>query len=305
MSYYALMFHHFFDHNHPRGQGAISSSQFSALLDYYKDRLLSAEVWTELLQNKKLEDEQLCLTFDDGLLCQYDIALPEMEKRGLKGFWFPYTSALAGESDRLEIYRLFRTVCFADVNVFYKAFDVDWQNSPYKNKIYKRLDNFLPSTYLSQHSFYTEADRRFRFIRDQVLEPDEYYAVMDLMLDRYQFDKQDAGKRLWMTEAHLSDLHHKGHIIGLHSHTHPTNMISLPMERQKLEYNTNASWVKKITGSHPFCVSYPCGSYDEKTLEFMSEIGVSIGFRADMHLGFDLLTIPRLDHAIAMKNVVL
>ena len=41
-------------------------------------------------------DRNFRVTFDDNLKCQYDIALPILDKYSLKAFWFIYTSPLDG-----------------------------------------------------------------------------------------------------------------------------------------------------------------------------------------------------------------
>lgn len=114
------MVHHFYDENHCRGQGAISSQQFADIIDFLgRDRILPATEWMGRYKKKVLRDDELCITFDDVLLCQYDIALPVLEDYSLTAFWFVYSSILADGIEMLEMYRKFRTMCFEDVEDFY------------------------------------------------------------------------------------------------------------------------------------------------------------------------------------------
>ena len=41
---------------------------------------------------KKLSSNDICLTFDDTLKCQYDIAYPILKKEKLNAFYFIYSS---------------------------------------------------------------------------------------------------------------------------------------------------------------------------------------------------------------------
>src|SRR4051812_1212306 len=100
------MFHHFHGGAHARGQGAISAQQLDELLDFVgAGRILPALEWQERSTRGTLAPDDLCITFDDALRCQVDIALPVLESRGLTAFWFVYSSVFEGVRERLEIYR--------------------------------------------------------------------------------------------------------------------------------------------------------------------------------------------------------
>src|SRR5262245_41086900 len=123
MPAHGIMFHHFHDGQHPRGQGSISAEQLDQLIRIVgRHRILPAREWLLRARAATLGDDDLCLTFDDTLRCQYDVALPVLSQHGITAFFFIYTSVLDGELERLEIYRRFRTVCFPSVDDFYDAF---------------------------------------------------------------------------------------------------------------------------------------------------------------------------------------
>lgn len=301
---FGLMFHHFHDAaRHPKGQGALSSDEFTIILESYGEVILSAHDWASRLLDGTLEPGKACLTFDDGLRCQFDVALPVLEARSLTAFWFPYTAPFSGELDRLEIYRYFRTVCFSDIDAFYEAFDAAWGAKSWSTTVIAELGSFDPGKYLSEYSFYTDGDRRFRYIRDRILGQNRYFEVMDGMIDTSEFDCSAAARNLWMGEDELKYLQQSGHVIGLHSHTHPTNLTDLAFERQEWEFDANAAWLKQALDMEPDCVSYPCGSYDERLIELLSGRGVRIGFQSRMGPHGNHMTMPRLDHTVALAQL--
>src|SRR3990167_6501841 len=108
---HGIMFHHFHGEGHYVGQGSISGREFEDILQFVGlKRILNPEEWLGRLETGQLKDEDLCLTFDDGLLCQFDVAFPVLEKYGLRAFWFVYSSVFEGKpSSKFEIYRVFRT----------------------------------------------------------------------------------------------------------------------------------------------------------------------------------------------------
>ena len=91
---HAVMFHHFHDKIHPNGQGAISSEEFEQILNWLDNHYLinDAHVYIEKALNNDLHKSDICLSFDDALLCQYDIALPILQKKAIKAFFFVYSS---------------------------------------------------------------------------------------------------------------------------------------------------------------------------------------------------------------------
>ena len=120
---HGIMFHHFHNEKHLKTQGSISAEDLEKILDYVgRERILSPLEWLERLAENKLSSEDICLTFDDGLLSQIDVALPVLEHYGLKALWFVYSGVFEGQLENLEIYRFFRTKYFENIDDFYNLF---------------------------------------------------------------------------------------------------------------------------------------------------------------------------------------
>lgn len=303
-SAFGLMFHHFYDGGrHPRGQGAISAETFNAMLAHFGEDLLDAREWADRLLTGNLRERQICITFDDGLRCQFDVARPVLEARGLTAFWFPYTGPLAGMRDRLEMYRYYRTVGFADIEGFYEAFERAWRAHPDAGAVMDGLAEFDPGKYLAGYPFYTDGDRRFRFIRDRLLGQERFFEVMDGMIADDGFVPDDVARLLWMGWPELAELQASGHVIGLHSHTHPTSLLDLDRDARAWEFDTNANMLEKGLGTTADCVAYPCGAYDNALISMLSERGVRVGFQSRMGPSDGAMTVPRLDHAIALQEM--
>lgn len=305
MAAHGIMFHHFYDAVHPRGQGAISAGEFADMLEFLgRGRFLPAREWLRRAIEGSLGDDDLCLTFDDALRCQYDIALPVLERHGLTAFWFVYSSVFEGAAERLEVYRYFRTTRFATVDDFYASFDRAAQASPHAAEVRAALDDFVAARYLPGFPFYTDGDRRFRYLRDIVLGPERYAAIMDAMIAAAGLDVEPLAKLLWMDDECLRDLDARGHVVGLHSYTHPTRMAGLPPHRQREEYVRNHQHVLRVLGKPPRTVAHPTNSYSAATLGILRGLGIEMGFRANMApAGRSALELPREDHANLLKTM--
>lgn len=277
------MFHHFYGGGFPSGQGAISAEQLADLIDYIgKERFLPPEEWHARAHGGRLKAGDLCLTFDDGLACQAAVALPVLESFGLRAFWFVCSAPLRGVVQRLEVYRYFRDVSFPTVDAFYVAFEERLRAGPWWPGIRSSLSTFDPTRYLAEFSFYSEEDRRFRFLRDRVLGPERYYTVMDAMVGRAGLDPAALTRKLFLDDATVGRLHRAGHRIGLHSHSHPTALETLSPEEQGEEYRVNRSHLESVTGASVRVMSHPCNAYDAKTLALLAGMGIQVGFRSNM-----------------------
>ncbi len=304
---HGIMFHHFHDNEkHIVSQGSISAEQLERLLDYYGEThvIISADEFLYKSQHDCLSKNEVCITFDDALLCQYDVAYPVLKQRGIKAFWFIYTSPLTGIPEKLEIYRHFRFSKFTDIESFYEAF-FKIAKAEYK-KVVDALEVFNPDEYAKACPFYTPNDKRFRYIRDVVLGEVQYQLIMDKMILEYNYNVSENANLLWIKQEQLKELHREGHIIGLHSHTHPTVMSNKSFVTQQLEYSTNKKLLEEIIGSNVIAVSYPCNSYNSDTIQCMQELKMEIGFRANMQdtrISNTKLEYPREDHSNILKEM--
>jgi len=302
---HGVMFHHFCGDRHAHIQGALTQSELAAMIEWIGvDRFLPASEWQARARTGRLRERDLCLTFDDALRCQYDLALPVLDQFGLSGFWFIYSSVFEGVLETLEVDRYFRNTQFASIDEFYAAFDEQLESMDFAEEAARALADFIPANYLAEYAFYSDGDRRFRYLRDYVLGPARYRQVMDRMLAGAGFEASRLRSLLWMDNECLADLEKRGHVIGLHSYSHPTLLSQLPPAEQRAEYQRNFSHLAATLGRPVRSMSHPCNSYDDHTLEILRDLGIEIGFRADMELSFrSTLELPREDHSLVAARM--
>lgn len=300
-----IMFHHFHDQHHVPTQGSLDSEDFEEMLDWLAERfeIINAFEYLERVESGQLGNEHICLTFDDALLCQWDVAVPVLRKRNLQAFFFIYSSVFTGIPDYLEVFRYFRTTCFDNLEHFYDLFS-EIVRSEDESTYQKACDKYKDLDYLVDFPFYTESDKWFRYLRDQVLGTQRYDQMMRGVMDRQGFDPMGVIDRLWMKEKHLKALCDEGHVIGLHSFNHPVRMSRLTREDQLSEYLQNLQHLESIAGRGSIVsMSHPCGDYNDDTLSLLRKLGIRIGFRSNLGIrGIkSKLEIPREDHANILR----
>jgi peptidoglycan/xylan/chitin deacetylase (PgdA/CDA1 family) len=303
MQPHGIMFHHFHDRRHPAGQGSLSADELAEMILHLgPERILPAREWLARALAGALNDRDLCLTFDDNLRCQYDVALPVLREFGLTAFWFIPTAVMQGRLERLDIYRTFRVRHFDDVDDFYEEFFHTLATSQYAELAEQALATFHPSTYLAEFPFYSEADRRFRYVRDEVLGLQRYNSVMEALIGSMGVELESLAMNLWMEPDHVTSLHTDGHVIGLHTHTHPTHLARLHTQEQLREYRDNYTYLMTLLGEPPVAVAHPCNSYNDDTLAILRRLGVRLGFRSNQKLiAPSELECPREDQANILR----
>ncbi|MDC3062061.1 polysaccharide deacetylase family protein [Candidatus Pelagibacter sp.] len=312
--FHGIMFHHFHDDGvYTKSQGSIDKDDFYKMINFIgRNNILDADVFYEKLKHNNLKDNEVCLTFDDAIKCQIDIALPVLEELKIKSFFFVYTSVFEEKPDNLEFFRYFRMNCFKSVDEFYDSF-------------YKVLDKDLKSFFEKNSDkikdwkkkcpFYSIPDIKFRLVRDIFLTKNQYEDTMFLMFKEKQFNLNEYSKKLFFQKNDLQTLNNLGHLVGLHSHNHPTSLAKLNYDEQKNEYEKNLSLISSILDrpkNEIKCMSHPCGSYNYDTLQVLKELGIELGFKSIMtiepekgmkKINNSFLEIARQDHADIFKKM--
>ena len=122
------------------------------------------------------------------------------------------------------------------------------------------------------------------------------------MIKDYDISLDQLSTNLWLSVADLQVLHNKNHLIGLHSHDHPTVLANLSQSQQEYQYQKNLNFLKKICGDI-ISMSHPCNSYNSITLIILKRLGIKIGFRSTLsnynmlNLDNHFLQCPREDSA--------
>ena len=297
-------FHYFQNEIHVPCQGSLTAQQLAWILRRLRESftLVSPQQFLEDVRRRKEDPAELCLCFDCGLKSQYDIALPVLEEFGLKAFWFLYTSVLDGGIVTVEQVHHFRFSCFASVDRFYSVF-FQAAADRLSDRFDSALSAFRRSGYLNWAPFYTEEDRLFKYLRDRVMTEEEFHAVLQRMMREAGYEVEAYRDLLWLSRDEVRHLSDTGHVIGMHTHTHPNEIGKLPYEAQLREYGTCQKILREITGQPVVSMSHPCNSYSGDTLRVLRELGVEAGFRADQDPRYrSALELPRIDHAAWIRQ---
>lgn len=311
--YHGIMFHHFHNNKvHTRSQGSINAKQLGKIINLIgRKNILNPKEFIRMLSKKELKKNHVCITFDDGLKSQIDIALPVLKKFNIKAFFFIYTSILTKNPDLLEVYRYFRTTKYKNINEFYKSFFsfCDPKVFEFLSKNQNEIDRIK-----NQINFYSKNDIKFRLVRDKFLSKKQYNKIMENLFKSKNFKPRKILKKLFLNKNDIIKLIHDGHEIGLHSHSHPTNFSTLNYNQQLKEYKINFNFLKNIfpiKENEIVSMSHPCGNYNLNTIKILKKMNIEIGFRQMMKKNINYknfkinqskFEIAREDHSNIIKK---
>ena len=310
--FHGIMFHHFHDDNlHKKSQGSINKDDFYKILKFIgRENILDAKDFFSRFKENKLKEKNVCLTFDDATKCQYDIALPVLEDLKIKSFFFIYSSLFKGELTLLEVYRYFRMNYFNNIDEFYNYFFKLLNKD--LSAFFKDNEKIIEQTKV-KFLVYSTNDIKFRLVRDKLLSQLDYKKIMFAMFKEKNFRPEDHYKNIFMSKFNLNKLNELGHLIGLHSHSHPVLLENLSYNEQKKEYENNKSTLSEILNidkNNIKYMSHPNGSYNDDTLKILKELKIELGFKQIMSIepeknmkkiNNSSLEIARQDHAKIIK----
>ena len=310
--FHGVMFHHFHDNKKYKfSQGSITSNELYKVIKYIgQNNILNADEFIDKFKNKKLKTNNVCLTFDDGLKCQYELAVPVLEDLKIKSFFFIQSQPLVESGNLIEIFRYFRNNFFNSVDGFYdlffKVINKNLTSFFYKHR--KQIESVK-----KQITYYSENDIKFRFVRDILLTKKEYDNAMLSMFKIKKFQYRNYLKSFHMNSKQIKDLDKKGHLIGLHSHKHHHLIEKLNYNDQLKEYSQNFKILTNILNKSKQIVrsmSHPNGSYNKNTLKILENLNIEIGFKQTINLDKKMkkinntpLEIARQDHGTILKMI--
>ena len=302
------MFHHF--HNgkkHIKTQGSFSKDQLYKLIKKIGVKnILSPDEYFYKTKNNKIQNYETCITFDDGIKSQFDVAYPVLKDLKIKSFFFIYSSIFEKKINFLELNRYFREVYFRNVDEYYLNFYEFLEKDINNNEIDKIL-NKNKNLFIKQKKiwkFYSISDLKFRFIRDRVLDRYKFEKISIDLFNKKKFNYRKMNKNIYINKKNLQILSKDGNTIGLHSHTHPTNFDNLSYKKQLEELIKNKKILEKITKNEIYSMAFPLGRYNKNSFKVLKKLRIKIAFLSQPNLkSKNLYKISREDHTILFKKL--
>ena len=300
---HGIMFHHFHKQKKfPKSPGSINIKEFDKILKYVGlENIISANEFYERRLKNTLKKNHVCLTFDDGLKSQM-IILEKLKKYSIKAFFFINTKYIDNNNISPELIRYFIYVHCKGMKEFYKIFSINC-NVNLKN-FFKTRKNEI-RRYKLKYKFYSIEDIKYRILRNN-LSVTKFNSILNKIMTLKSFNKKKILNNLYMSKKDLNRINKLGHIIGLHSHSHPMKISKLSVKEQKKEFTINKMILQRILADKKEIntMSYPTGDYSNKTQKILKNLNINIGFSNILSKkNKSNLDICRVNHKYILQNL--
>ena len=263
--------------------GHLHVDDFCQQLDYFsKDHVFpTLQEFKEALASGRPIENSIILTFDDGFKDHYEFVFPELQRRGMWGFFFvptmPYT-----RNRLLDVHR---------VHLLIGKFGGE--------KIYQSLQNLVTDDMLSHNNIKEFSERTYNVHANQKNNKYTVLAkrtlnyfisyqyrekVLDKLMEIFFPDDTGISGDFYMKPSELKEMADAGMVIGNHTISHPV-LSKLDLAEQRNEIETSFEYFDNILGGYDlksFC--YPYGgfhSFSNATEQILSDCGTVCSFNVE------------------------
>jgi peptidoglycan/xylan/chitin deacetylase (PgdA/CDA1 family) len=235
----------------------ISMAEFRAQVEQLQDQVRfasPAEVEGFVLDGRALPGPSVVPTFDDGLIDHWQAACEVLDPLGIKGAFF-VCSRPAIAKRALTVHKIQWLRAHTNPSEFAAEF---FSLIPTEARPSGR------EAWIAQaeraYKYDTPMTARLKFALNFVLPGDLVDEVTSRMLANRGIDEAGFCERTYMSDAHLRSLADRGHVVGVHGHTHtPFSRLG---EALFEDVGANVTYLTKATGRPPSWVAYPYGRAD-------------------------------------------
>lgn len=215
-----------------------------------------------------LPDRACVLTFDDGLRCQFELALPVLERLSAPAIFFVSGRPLA-ERRMLEVHKLHAL-----------------REHLMDDELAARLPQGLPEVSAEEaqthYRYDTLAAARLKFLLNIRLPADRRRQIVDELFDAEFPDESAVAEELYMDAAQVVELERAHRSVGAHSYAHQP-LATLSNGELGDDVARVTQLLEQLTGTRPRAFSYPYGTPEAVDARAAGAVGA-----AGYHLAFTM-----------------
>jgi peptidoglycan/xylan/chitin deacetylase (PgdA/CDA1 family) len=259
--------------------------------------LVSINDIVKTLDGKGSLPEKACLiSLDDGLRCQFEVALPILDDLHAPGAFFvlgtPYIKAKAAAVHQLHYIRANHgDQLLIDIIDEIVA----------KDSHLKCVDSVDQTTALQHYRYDSPASAKLKYYLNYKSTPEFTRQIMNTAFKRIGVNEAKFIKDYYMDRSMIKDLGSRGY-LGSHAETH-LPLATLSARKIKKELCNTREFLEEVSGTKITAISYPLGNtmaVSRKVGDIALETGHRIGWTMERAVNQSLddpLLLARLDAA--------
>lgn len=275
-------------------------SMFKTQLDFLQDfgNFVSCGDVLEAFQTgKKLPDNAILLTFDDGYIDHYTMVFPLLMERSIPAF-FSMPGKVLAENKVLDVNKIHFILASTPIEnllpLVYERLDY------YRGRQYKIEDNQALFTKLGVANRFDCAEVIFvkRLLQVELPEDLRNRITDELFLKCVGMEESAFAKELYMTREQVEFMKRSGMEWGIHGYDHYW-MNRLSTEELKADIEKSLEVFDGIVPQQGWMCCYPYGSVSDSVIDTVQTLGAAGGFSTVVNLAdlnkHNIFSLPRFD----------
>ncbi len=302
---YISMYHYTRDLKHSRYPHikGLDYELFERQLQFFKENFnaLTMEEVIDAYANKgPLPERALLLTFDDGYIDNYTVALPLLKKYDLQGSFFIPAKTFC-ENKLLDVNKIHFILAVAEEKGVISSL---------AEKIMTLIDEYregrddimsnkqLYETYAIANRFDDKDTVFCKRVLQTGIPEDIRNAISSRLFEEYVgIREEDFARELYMNRDQIELMKKEGMFIGVHGYDHYW-LGNLDKEKMEEDIDKALSSLKGLIDENCWVMNYPYGSYNDNVIDCVRQKGCALGLstRVDIATPEDeRYALPRLD----------
>ena len=282
----------------------LDRSLFEEQLVFFKNNynvIKMEDVFNYFEKGENLPEKPLLLTFDDGYLDNYTVALPLLKKYGFQGSFFIPAKTFC-ENKMLDVNKVHFILATVQEGgkIENLVEDIKIMIDEYRNEYENIADNDTLYKELAIANRFDDKDTVFckRVLQNALPESVRNMISSRLFAKYVGVDENVFARELYLDREQIALMKNEGMFIGIHGYDHYW-LGKLETEEMKTDIDRALVAMNDYIDVNKWVINYPYGSYNNEVIDYISSKGCVLAFTSEV--GVALLepdkkyVLPRLD----------
>ena len=274
---------------------------FRQQLDFFQEKFQVVtmeqvmEAWNS--PNGSLPDNALLLTFDDGYIDNFTVAMPLLQERHMQGTFFIPGKTIA-ENVLLDVNKIHFILASADIPVLLKDLLAKMDYYRGDEFDYPQNDELLEKYAVPNRFDVGEVIFIKRMLQTVLPERLRNMLASELFEKYVGMPEDKFARELYMNHDQIRFMKDAGMHIGFHGYDHYWLANLSEAEMQK-DIDKGLEVIGEYLDTDNWVIAYPYGNYSDAVCEYIKSRGCRIGLTVEAGIAdqklYDALRLPRLD----------
>ena len=254
---------------------------FKQQLEFFKNNfnvVRMEDVMDAFDGDNHLPEKALLLTFDDGYIDNYDVALPLLLEYGFQGSFF-IPAKTFNENKILDVNKIhFILACVEDKNnMAMLVEDILSLLDTYRDSYDFPTNDELYEKYAVANRFDDKDTIFCKRVLQTALPREVRNSITDILFDKYVgVDQKQFAKQLYLNKTQIHEMKQSGMYIGVHGYNHEW-LGDLSKEELIKDLDKALDIMGEFIDRDNWVMNYPYGSYNQDVIDYISTKGCKLG----------------------------